>query len=560
MSAITSDHYLLKGQEAVAEDRKRSSYSYLFPNLADAPDAGCFTGTDDQTSIQRLKDFETCFHPAFGAAAAPVLTIALPAAYTYFGQFVNHDISAPIGGLRVDLGTVPPAGIIGTADPAGLDKVSRGTVATILRHFANEHADPLTLGSLYGDCPASPDRTVKDLYEEDGRRFRLGKTVKVDDAVFSNLKKDPATVFHAGISAGIPAPDILRANRLPQIADRRNDGNLILCQLHLAFMLVHNKAVAAFEQMKQPPADVFDAARQLVTRHYHWLILNDFLPSLLSKTVLARPLAQWVPRKIAQNTVPMEFTTAAFRFGHSMVGRTYDFNANFGQDGSLSPSATFADLFNFTSAGNMNDPAAKTDRQLPDHWVIDWDRMTRPPQPVAAGARPPGGAEQIDLAFAPDMLDAAGDATVAEHGSILFRNLLRGFHRRMPFGQHLAEACNVDRLSPESVRAALAQPAPAKGDAIDVAAVAERLGFLTQTPAWLYFLCEAKILERGLRVGPTASHIIADTITALMRDNPGSVLNYKAGSWTPGQSALKTRAGTPLESIRAFLLFATEPG
>ena len=559
MPTIKSTHDLLGQDNAPgrADRLARSNYCYLFEALANSPTSGIFAETDDEATVLRLKEFEIATRPPL--TSPPAVLMHLPAAYTYFGQFMNHDISAPAVGSLVNGDETAPAGIIGTADPPGIGKEWRANVAAILKHFINQHDRPMNLGSLYGVGPGARDSDVSGLYAADGKRFRLARTSVADDQIFADIKLDPKVVVHATDAAsGQAAPDIPRKDGFPLIADRRNDGNLILSQLHLAFMLAHTRAVDALELQNPPPADVFAEARQLLTLHYHWLILNDFLPSLLSKSVLSKPLSQWVPREIAPNTVPMEFTTAAFRFGHSMVGRSYDFNANFGHEGRVSKTgAALAEIFGFTSHGKMNDLSGNTS-QVPDHWVIDWDRMTRVRQPGAGPGDPDGGAEKIDLNFAPDMLNVAGDARVAEHGSIMFRNLLRGFHRRIPFGQVLADACNVPRLDPDQILLAMRQEPAPDGGYDDISAVAKNLGFDKETPAWLYFLCEAQYLEQGERVGPTASQIIADTIVGLMRHNPQSVLQYKGGKWHPKDSVLKNKDGEALVSLRTFLLFSTE--
>ncbi|MCX7287571.1 MAG: hypothetical protein NTW20_08435 [Rhodobacterales bacterium] len=557
MFPIQSTHDLLQKTNAdtATAGHSRSSYCYLFNTLAKNSQAGLFPGTDEAETIRRLKEFEELTRPPFNPPAA--VFMQLPAAYTYFGQFMNHDISAP-----VNVGKTPPLGIVGAADPALRSKEQRADTVTILENFANEHPEPLTLCSLYAKTLAGPDdgdEAVKALYTPDGRRFVTAVTSEATPESFVNIKVNPDAVIYDRL-----APDIPRREEAPGqgnvalIADRRNDGNLILSQLHLAFMLVHNKAVTALEGQHANPADCFRAARHLVTLHYHWLILHDFLPSLLSKSVQAKPLSARAPSsEIGPNEVPMEFTTAAFRFGHSMVGRSYDFNANFGQGGKVADDgASLSQLFNFTSHGNMED-LPRSSIQLPNHWVIDWDRMTKGPE--AGIGNPQSRAERIDLDFAPDMLNFAGDATIPEQGSIMFRNLLRGFHRRMPSGQILADAFNVPRLSHDQILFAM-RPKPTPDGAPDpLGDKLKALGFLDDTPAWLYFLCEARSLEGGERVGPTASHIIADTIVSLMRHNPASALSYKDGAWDPSQSELKTSDGKPLDTLRAFLMFATSP-
>lgn len=556
MPPITSPHTLFQPDaagssvpEAAGHPASQSRYCYRFPDLAEDDRAGCFAGTTPAQTVDRLKAFEKATR--IPLSGVPVLPMRLPAVYTYFGQFVNHDISAPVGDVVTRPDPPEGAGVIGTTDPPGLERSRRANAATILEHFFNEQVDPLSLGSLYGDGPASADPEIAALYQADGKRFRLGVTRREADQVFIDQMRDPARIIH---STG--APDILRVNRKPLIADRRNDENLIISQLHLAFLLLHNKAVTALEGQFPDPAQCFSQARQLVTLHYHWLILHDFLPSLLSPTVLQTPLAERPQRLPAAQTVPLEFTTAAFRFGHSMVGSAYDFNANFGRAGRFSAEgATLRHLFDFTTHRNMGSSDAET-RQLPDHWVIDWDRMSRK-RSANAGAGL-GGAERIDLNFAPDMLNTIGASEIAVHGSILFRNLMRGFHRRIAFGQSLARACGLNALNEDEVRAALPEGGQDGPGTKDLRTVAADLGMLRETPAWLYFLCEARLHEQGERIGPAASHIIADTIVGLLRHMPTSILNHDGGIWHPRHSPLKAPGGRGLTSIRKLLLFAVK--
>lgn len=540
MAPITSTHDLFS-RPGTRPGAGQSRYGYLLPDLADDPAAGCFAGTTPAETCARLKAFEIAARGPL--SGLPVLQMRLPAAYTYFGQFVNHDISAPVGDVIRQPDRPAPVGVIGAVDPPGLDRSTRASSAVILENLANEHPEPMMLCSLYGDGPDSSDPGISTLYEADRKRFRLGSTRREADRHFSDRLIDPARVHH---DSG--ARDILRRDGRPLIADARNDENLILCQLHLALMLLHNKAVAALEPRLPDPGACFRAARQLVTLHYHWLILHDYLPKLLSPAVLAQPLASFPSRLTQPGVVPLEFTTAAFRFGHSMVGSAYDFNANFGVGGRISDrGAMLEELFEFTTKQNMQTSATGT-LALPDHWVIDWHRMTRAPARRATARRPGlGGAEQIDMTFARDMLTIIGDSNVAQHGSILFRNLMRGFHRRIPFGQRLAEACSVPVLTPDELRAALPE---------GLREPADRLGLLTETPAWLYVLCEARAREAGERVGPTASHIVAETMAGLLRLTPGSLLNHDCGGWHPRQSPLRAPGAESLTSLRKLLRFA----
>lgn len=543
MPPIASPHSIFPGPELETPRpaASQSRYCYLFPDLAREDRAGCFAGTTPAQTFARLEAFEESSRVAL--SGLPVLPMRLPAVYTYFGQFVNHDISAPVGDV-VTRARPEGVGVLGTTDPAGLDRSRRSTMSVILKNFFNEQPNPLSLDSLYGDGPDSADPAIAELYDDDRKRFRLGVTRPEDDQVFTDAGIDLDRVLHA-----TGARDILRRKRQPLIADRRNDENLIISQLHLALMLFHNKMVTALEAGVPGHPDSFAEARRLVTLHYHWLILNDFLQNLLSPRVLQTPLAERPQKLPAPGTVPLEFTTSAFRFGHSMVGAGYDFNANFGRGGRISRRATLRQLFTFTSHRNMGHAEGKT-RALPDHWVIDWDRMSRP--------RKAGGAEQIDLNFANDMLNAMGASDIAVHGSILFRNLVRGFHRRMPFGQVLADACGHVPLSEDDIRAVLPAGTDQQPGSRALREFAIDFGFLAETPAWLYFLAEARHHEQGERVGPTASAIIADTIVGLLRHLGSPVLVPGAGGWHPSQSPLKGAGGRALTSIRGLLLFAVK--
>lgn len=563
MSVIKAPHNLLDPSADPARNGpvpKRSKYFYLFEDLANDEGAGLFPGTTEEETILRLKDFEIAYGVCGGSDEIKLMQ--LPAAYTYFGQFLNHDISAPVVVLP---GQTNTEGVIGPADPPGLEKVLRAAANDILDHFENEHDQPMTLASLYGDGPQRGDSDIKSLYEPDGMSFVLGETYTMTHADLKPFEVVPANLKHRSGAKDIPRGKDPRGDKdIPLIADRRNDGNLILSQLHLAFLIIHNQAVKLLkDQFKGDPAACFDAARVLVTRHYHWLILNDFLPSLLSETVLRRPLAEWVIRTTVHRTqaprglVPMEFTTAAFRFGHSMVGASYDFNENFGAESGNN--ASLDQLFDFTSRKNMGGQGGEKG-QLPDHWVIDWDRMTAPPRKGA------GGAEQIDLNLARVMLTSVGEGSVLAHSSIMLRNLLRGFRRRIPFGQVLAREYGLHELEPEQIEAALPDQLAFTPDGyrtvpadtlMTVKAISTALGIHENTPAWLYMLVEAQ-LDGGQRLGPTASHIIADTIIGLMRRNPASVLNYKNGHWHPRDSVFRDKDDKEIDSIRAFLLFSTE--
>jgi hypothetical protein len=118
------------------------------------------------------------------------------------------------------------------------------------------------------------------------------------------------------------------------IGDPRNDENIIVSQLHHAFIRFHNNVVehVAAKQPGLKGAALFAEARRVVTWHYQWVVVRDFLPRIvgdeLAEEVLSPAgvpnLSLFEPRN--DPFIPVEFSGAAYRFGHSMVRAAYDLN------------------------------------------------------------------------------------------------------------------------------------------------------------------------------------------------------------------------------------------
>ena len=203
----------------------------------------------------------------------------IPSGYVYLGQFINHDMS------RLARGDELP-GMHGL----GLDELGQ------LRTAA------LDLDSLYGngfDDPCCATRA-------DGQLV-IGMTSKAD-----------------GLNP--TANDLPRQqpSGRPIIPDDRNDENLLVAQLHLLFMRLHNQIVAALPPQFSGAKERFEAARAQVTETYQRIVLHDFLPTLLDPEIFAWLSADDGANALAlypseQLAMPIEFAGAAFRFGHSMV-------------------------------------------------------------------------------------------------------------------------------------------------------------------------------------------------------------------------------------------------
>ena len=514
-----------------------SRYCYLFPELADQREATTYAGGEETThaaltSLSRSMMGKTTEQK--GLNLAPV--------YTYFGQFISHDITATVTARDGQFRGLGAGIIAGVPDPSDLDSDRRSKSGEdVLKLLLNQQARPLNLYSLYGTGPFGESEKIRSFYLSKSPVFRLGTV--------SRVPKDAGTVVFDVDSLMLPrgAKDIPRnaeGPHLPLIVDRRNDDNLILSQFHLALMLFHKRALGVLSELPKfaghKPEMMFEETRRLVTWHYQWCVIHDFLDHLLHPGSLDDAL-RGTGMLISEGEVPLEFSTAALRFGHSMVSARYDFNGNFGVGGEKigKAFASLFDLFMFTSRMKMGDRDGNI-RQLPVHWVPDWNRL------VKALPADNFSADPIDLVIAEPMLTGLNTGPVKENSSIAYRNLLRGFHRRIPFGQALARKLGLDPLPASTLRKMISESDNGSYDRDEVAA---------KTPAWLYFLCESEALESGKAIGPTASRIIAETIIGLLRQDPGSVLT--AGKdWTPQRSPLRTPAGKKVDGISDMIAFA----
>jgi hypothetical protein len=516
-----------------------SRYGYLFPDLANDERASLLSATTPQETHAKLLELAEALAQIQDVEEA---TGELAAVYTYFGQFLNHDISAPL--LRSHLDRPDDDGAVESlSDLKTLDGTDRPrTIAEIVgpddqtrpvgrRVLINQHPLPMILNSLYGEDPLPGERgaDTNRFYEPGTARFALGETVRLSDRKLKNIAEEVDRLGHNPGPNDIPRDP---EQRIALIADPRNDENLIISQLHLAFLKFHNKVVEWLDP--KPGADlgrVFDEARRLTTLHYQWCIVHDYLGNLLDAEVYRRAMRDLAGIE-PLDRVPMEFAAAVFRFGHSMVSSIYDYNANFSQGGPAGRAGLSA-LFDFTSRQGLNG----NDR-LPDHWVADWTMLATISK-----------SDRIDP-FLVGMLLGLKDTRIINLTSIASRNLLRGFHRRIPSGQLLAKAARIEPVSREEMAIATAD-----GEGLD--RFLRKSGFDAETPPWFYVLCEAKAKADGNRLGPMASEIVARTILGLLRGNPRSVLGDEGRGWNPdAPRGLRTADGGAVNDIKSFLQFA----
>lgn len=403
----------------------------------------------------------------------------IPAAYTYFGQFVDHDITLDLQSAEL------PELLDPDLAPLALDDIED--------ELQNARTATLELDSVYG-FPAPRDL----------KKMRIGKVTEVgnrpenkDD--FNDLPRRPQ-------QEGNPERD-----REALIGDPRNDENLIVAQMHVAFLRAHNELIERGAR--------FLEARRRLRRHYQHIILHDFLKRIVDHRIvddLINNGNRIYDPEDSHPFMPLEFSVAAYRFGHSMVRAEYNFNVNF-------PAATLDQLFMFTAlSGQM----AGLDT-LPENWIIQWENL------VDVGGTF-DRTRRIDTKLVEPLFtlkDVQGETLPGEHARLAVRNLLRGYLLRMPTGQSVARALrrklsgirDIPVLKPGEIKAAARSEEQVQ--------VLEDAGFLKHTPLWYYILAEAEAIGNGQRLGPVGGTIVAEVLVGLVRQSENSIL--RLSDWEP---------------------------
>jgi len=321
---------------------------------------------------------------------------AIPAGFTYLGQFIDHDV---------------------TFDPTS--SFGRRNDPDALQSFRTPRYD---LDCLYLSGPkASPFL------------FNTGAPTKF--LIGRNQAKE----------LDLPR----NQQQVALIGDPRNDENIVVSQLHVGFLAFHNAVVAHLsakaanrQKHELPGESIFDTAQRLVRWHYQWVILNDFLPRIVGKAAvdarvtkdsagkLTIDLDHYQPQE--QPFIPVEFAVAAYRFGHSMIRPRYNLNevitANiFGKPGD--------DPLSHLGGG----------RRLPVAWQAGWRFFFKFPN-----RRDPQPSRKIDVRLARPLFQLPGSVVTTvrpELRSLAVRNLLRGKALGLPSGQAVATAVGATPIT-----------------------------------------------------------------------------------------------------------------
>ncbi len=365
--------------------------------------------------------------------------LGVPSADTYFGQFIDHDLT-----LDVIPSPTQPINVVGQPDG---------------RTFRFD------LDSVYGRGPIGDAQ----LYMPDKKHLRV-QNPNPNGVIDLPRTSDGSAILVEG----------------------RNDENEIVSQIQTAAILFHNHLVNQGQS--------FAAARQLTTSYYQWIVLHEFLPTIVGQDVVDGYLPgcspclprAYDPGNPATPMVPLEFTVAAYRFGHSMVRRAYEVTTTSGK----------VQVLSFTQ------PDLRGGRQLPAGRQIDWGNF------VDALARPENALHfnhprDVDTLISSSLFQLPIPGSEATGSNVLaYRNLVRAKFYGIPSGQTVAEAMGIPAIAAADVT--LRSPVVAAD-------------FADGTPLWYYVLYESE-RAGGKKLGPVGGRIVADVMTRMLLDDPTGII------------------------------------
>ena len=263
----------------------------------------------------------------------------------------------------------------------------------------------------------------------------------------------------------------------------------------------------------------FTAAQRMLQHHYQYATVHDYLPHIVGRDVVRRllrgrrfrcdrkvrrqqRLRRGTGRGVRRRShclylrgsrrspmTPVEFSVAAFRFGHSQVRSAYALNDQTGR----------IPVFSLTA------PDLRGGRPLPAGRQIDWGNFFEELDSNRTGFNV---SRRIDPLISASLFALPIPGSEASGSNVLaFRNMLRAKFYDLPSGQRVARAMRERVITPRQLNLGP--------------------GFERGTPLWYYVLAEAKRREDGLRLGPVGRRIVAEVFLSVLDADRASYLHRR---------------------------------
>lgn len=398
----------------------------------------------------------------------------IPAGYTYFGQFVDHDVT--------------------------FDVSSSIDIATDANTIHNLRSPSLDLDSMYGRGPAM-DPFLYD-FPTAGPTTAIKMKLGINTPIGPGGPGGTAGFSGMVMQTDFDVPRIIGPAHTAIIGDPRNDENLIVVQFHQTMLRFHN-AVVDMLILAGFPGDNFVEAKKIVTYHYQWAVVNDFLKRICGAPAVNQALSGVSAAVGSSFRMPVEFAVAAYRFGHSMIRDFYWLSF-------VQPFAQLPQVFAFNRDPNL---------PVFSNWVVDFNAFFDTGVFVPVNNK----AKKIDSVMAVGLENLPGFSGLM--AVLATRNLRRGLALGLPSGQAMARWFGIAPMTAAQLTGGL----PAN----EVAVLNSNAGvLLKKTPLWYYVLREAMVLRNGDQLGSVGARIVADTFVRILKRDGDSYLRA-TGGFTP---------------------------
>jgi hypothetical protein len=267
------------------------------------------------------------------------------------------------------------------------------------------------------------------------------------------------------------------------------------------------------------------------------MIRTDFLPRLVKQRPITDVFANGrkafevgaTPTDVP--TMPIEFSVAAYRLGHSMVRSAYNWNKIF--DFGF---GTLDLLFEFTATSGTLGGGLR----LPSTWIADFRRLYDFAEAGKANLTVPPAkfnhTRRIDTMVSTPLRHLPGFA--GEDANLAFRNLTRARMVRLATGQQMAtfllgKGVTLTKLTNAQIRDGK------NGADLSGLTQAQRAAVLKNTPLWLYILREAEF--NAGRLKGVGARIVAETFHRAMEGSSDSIVRDTTFKPTLGPNATTFR-------------------
>lgn len=387
-------------------------------------------------------------------------TPSMPAGYVYLGQFIAHDL---------------------TFDPSTL-----GERQSDPEYLSNFRTPALDLDSLYGSGP-----TVNPLYYQSLSGYFPADAQSIDLLRRPKFRNDDL--------------------QFALIPDPRNDENRIIAQIHLLFQKLHNFLLDKYTS--------FEEAKKYTQWHYQWLVINDFLPKIVHKPILDKifdiksPFAANRTHYIWKNGpfIPVEFSAAAYRFGHSTVRNSYILRKEIS-------GATITGIFNLS---------ADTRSLLMPESLMGFGEQSKGVDLQFFFGKKAQKSHLLEPRISTPLYDitkftqkARSLEELSHANSLPYVTMKKGTLLGLPSGENVAKALNQIPV------------------AIDLQQITGDTSFTNgETPLWYYILHEAADFRKKLEsssntLGPVGSIIVGEVLIGLLQGDKSSYINQDP-NWEP---------------------------